>query len=238
MLSKPGLILQHGDDGPPARFGDWLRERGLPFDVHPIWHQPPPDPRDFAFVASLGSECSAAETDGWVPTEIAMLREAVAADIPVLGLCFGGQALSVALGGGIGVLEVPEIGWIAVDSLDPAIPDGPWLQYHRDYIELPPGALELARSPAGPAAFRYGRHLGLQFHPEADAELVDGWARIDPKLPEAGVTVQELAEQSAEFAPQALQQAYRLFDDWLETVVGLTPSRPPRPATGAGSVRR
>ena len=64
MLSKPGLILQHGDDGPPARFGDWLAERNLPFVVHPAWKQPPPDPRGFSFVASLGSERSAGETSG------------------------------------------------------------------------------------------------------------------------------------------------------------------------------
>src|SRR6516164_4003486 len=101
MLSKAGLILQHGADGPPARFGDWLGARGLAFEVHPVWEQPPPDPGEFSFVASLGSERSAGETDGWVPLEIAMLRDAVAADVPVLGLCFGGQALAVALGGAV-----------------------------------------------------------------------------------------------------------------------------------------
>jgi GMP synthase-like glutamine amidotransferase len=219
MLSKAGLILQHGADGPPARFGDWLRARGLPFEVHRADEQPPPDPREFSFVASLGSENSAGETDGWVPIEIAMLRDAVAADVPILGLCFGGQALAVALGGGVEQMEMPEIGWIPVESADPSIPAGPWLQYHHDRIMLPPGVGQLASSPAGPAAFRYGRHLGLQFHPEADAELVDLWARTDPKLADAGVTVQELAEQSAEFSGPALEQCYRLFDNWLESSV-------------------
>jgi GMP synthase-like glutamine amidotransferase len=218
MLSKAGLILQHGKDGPPARFGDWLHERGLAFEVHPIWERPPPDPREFSFVASLGSERSAAERDGWVATEISMLRDAVAADVPVLGMCFGGQALSIALGGGVEVMDAPEIGWIALRSSDPTIPDGPFLQYHHDRIELPPGARELARSPAGPAAFRYGRHLGLQFHPEADAELVDLWARLDTTLHEAGLTVQDLAEQSAAFSPPALAQAHRLFDHWIEMI--------------------
>lgn len=213
------MILQHGDDGPPARFGDWLRERGLAFEVHPVWKQPPPDPREYAFVASLGSEISAAETDGWVPMEIAMLREAAAAEVPVLGMCFGGQALAVALGGGVEVMETPEIGWIPIDVDDPDIPGGPWLQYHHDRIKLPPGARELARSPAAPAAFRHGRHLGLQFHPEADAELVDRWARIDARLSEGGVTVEDLAAQGAEFSPPALDHAHRLFDHWLRTAV-------------------
>jgi GMP synthase-like glutamine amidotransferase len=130
-------------------------------------------------------------------------------------MCFGGQALSVALGGGVEVMDMAEIGWVRLQSDDPAIPDGPFLQYHHDRIQLPPGAVQLARSPAGPAAFRFGRHLGLQFHPEADAELLHRWAVSDSRLHEGGVTVEELARQSAEFAQPALDQAFRLFDNWL-----------------------
>jgi GMP synthase-like glutamine amidotransferase len=219
MLSKPGLLLQHGEDGPPARFGQWLRRRRLEFVVHPAREVPPPDPREFAFVASLGSESSAAEPDGWVADEIAALRAAVEADVPVLGLCFGGQALSVALGGGIEVLEDPEIGWVPVASFDPLIPDGYWLQYHFDLMHLPPGGEPLARSPAGLAAFRHGRHLGLQFHPEVDADLLDLWARTDPKLPSTGITPEALAAQSEAHAAAALTHAFALFDGWLETLV-------------------
>lgn len=214
MLSKAGLILMHGDDGPPTRFGDWLRDRGLPFLVHRAWQDPLPDPREYAFVASLGSEHSVTERDGWVPDEVALLAEAVDADVPVLGLCFGGQALSAALGGGVDVLDAPEIGWIPVESGDPLVPAGHWLQYHFDLMRLPPGASELARSPAGLAAFRHGRHLGVQFHPEADGPLLDLWARADPKLASLGITPEDLAAQSAAYADPALEQAYRLFDAW------------------------
>jgi GMP synthase-like glutamine amidotransferase len=217
MLSKPGIVLQHGTDAPPARFGEWLRERAVPFVVHNVGVEPLPDPREHSFVVSLGSELSATDDDGWVPREIEVLGEAIAADVPVLGLCFGGQALSVALNGGIEVLPAPEIGWIAVHSDDDAIPAGPWLHYHSDLMRVPPGGRELARSPAGTAAFRHGRHLGLQFHPEADAALVDRWARADPKLPATGITPEELAAQSAAHAEAARILAYRLFDHWRST---------------------
>jgi GMP synthase-like glutamine amidotransferase len=219
MLSKPGVILQHGPDGPPLRFGDWLRDRDVPFEVHPMWEQPPPDAHAFSFVATLGSVHSATDTDDWVPSEIAMLRDAIGADIPVLGLCFGGQALSVALGGSVEKLDTPEIGWVALDVFDPLIPTGRWLQYHYDRILLPPGVRELARSPAGPAAFRKGRHLGLQFHAEADAELVHQWASHDPNLHTAGVTVEEVDRQGAEASGPALKQAFELFDRWLAGLV-------------------
>src|SRR5947209_3142465 len=187
MTSKPGLILQHGPSGPPARLAEWLDERGRPFITHHVWEDPVPDPDGFAFVVSLGSVHSATAVEpAWIPGEIAALRRAVEQDIPVLGLCFGGQALSVALGGGAGLLDKPEVGWIAVESFDQSVPTGPWLQYHSEQLRTPPGARELARSPAGPAVFRIGPHMGTQFHPEADAALVDVWARKDPDLSRAG----------------------------------------------------
>jgi GMP synthase-like glutamine amidotransferase len=216
-VSKPGLILQHGLDGPPARFAEWLTDRGIAFTVHHAEEPPAPDPRDHAFVASLGSEHSATESDGWVPGEIETLRQAVAADVPVLGLCFGGQALSLALGGGITTLPTPEIGWVAVHGDDGEIPSGPWLQYHFDLMQVPPGARELASSPAGVAAFRHGRHLALQFHPEADAALLAAWARSDPKLSATGITPEQLDAQSALHSEAARSQAFALFDRWRRT---------------------
>jgi GMP synthase-like glutamine amidotransferase len=218
--SKPGLILQHSDRGPPARFGDWLEEQHVPFVVHPVWKEPLPDPTRFAFVVSLGSRFSAiASEPGWIADEIAALRAAIEGDVPVLGFCFGAQALSVALGGGIDVLDRPEIGWIAVESFDDAVPAGPWLLFHSDQLRVPPGANELARSPAGPAVFMHGRHMGVQFHPEADAALADRWAQAHPELPEAGITQPELARQSEAHAGPARELAFRLFDAWSESAL-------------------
>jgi GMP synthase-like glutamine amidotransferase len=138
----------------------------------------------------------------------------------VLGFCFGAQALSVALGGGIELLERPEIGWIAVESFDPSVSTGPWLLFHSNQMRVPPGADELARSPAGPAVFRHGRHMGVQFHPEADAALAKRWGETHPELPEAGITQAELARQSEAHAEPAREQAFRLFDAWLAGPVG------------------
>lgn len=167
-------------------------------------------------MVSLGSEKSAAAIQPpWIPAEVATLRAAVAENVPVLGLCFGGQALSVALGGGSDPLDRPEIGWLEIESTDELVPSGPWLHYHFELMRLPPGARELARSPAGIAAFALGPHLGVQFHPEVDAQLVEHWARRDPKLPTVGVTAERLAADSVQHAPAARGPAFRLFDGWL-----------------------
>jgi len=217
----PGLVLQHGVLGPPGLLGEWLAARRIPYVVHEAWAGRLPDPAGFRFVVSLGSEQSVASSEpAWIPAELDAVRAAVASEVPVLGLCFGGQALSAALGGGVERLPRCEIGWIAVEPDAGAgadagrVPPGPWLHWHDDLLLVPPGARLLARSPAGPAAFGHGPHLGVQFHPEATPEIVDGWARADERLGDRGVTREELAEQAARHAAAARDAAFGLFDDW------------------------
>ena len=63
-----------------------------------------------------------------------------------------------------------------VDTIVPhLIPGGPWLTWQHDVITLPPAATLLAHNRLGPQAFRVGRHLGVQFHPEATPEALAGW---------------------------------------------------------------
>jgi GMP synthase-like glutamine amidotransferase len=211
--SKPGLILQHGPAGPPDILGEWLEERGIPYEVHHAWEAPPPPVEGRAFLASLGSPSSAVNgAPAWVAGELDAMRRAVAADVPVLGLCFGGQTLALALGGGLEPAPEPEIGWLSVESEDDSVPPGPWAQYHYEIIRLPPGARELARTPAGPAAFRAGPHTGTQFHPEVTPERMSIWARMAELPP--GITPELIDEQGARHGAAAREQAWRLFDGW------------------------
>ena len=94
---------------------------------------------------------------------------------------------------------------------------GPWAQYHYEVVSLPAGALELARSPVGPAAFRVGPHFGVQFHPEATSELMSKWVRADPNPP-PGVTPQLIDAQGGLYGSAARAQASRLFDGWWATI--------------------
>ena len=210
----PGLILQHAETGPPGRLGEWAELRGMPYRVHNSSQAAPEfDPREFAFIASLGSYHSVNEIElEWIAAEIDLLRRAVDADVPVLGLCWGGQALSVALGGTVGAAPFQEKGWVPVAGRDPEIPAGPWLHYHVEIFTVPEGAVELARSPAGPAAFRAGPHLGLQFHPEADAEMAGVWAAKDPDQTDDSRAA--LAEAGERWDRPARDLALTMFDAW------------------------
>jgi GMP synthase-like glutamine amidotransferase len=129
------------------------------------------------FAVALGSEQSV--VDGgrrWIRHELAWLREADAADVPILGICFGAQALAAVLGARVFRLPAPEIAWIEVESADPErVPTGPWLAWHEDGFELPAGAERLARNAFGEQAFRRGPHLAVQFHPEATAAIAAAW---------------------------------------------------------------
>ena len=221
LSSKPALIFQHGRLGPPVRVAEWLESRGLPYVVHHAGEDAPVAPEEFSFLVSLGSEASAAGSEpSWVPAEVAVLRRAVSAGVPVLGLCFGGQALSLALGGGIDRLARPEIGWFPIETVDgDAVPAGPWLMWHNEQMRVPPGGVELARSPAGPAAFVFGPHLGVQFHPEVDVERVQAWAERDEHLADVGLTPEDVVAESRQYAPGARDQAFAMFDRWLAGAV-------------------
>src|SRR6476661_5273663 len=119
---RPGLVLQHGATGPPDLLERWLRSRGLPYVVHRADRDPlPADVRGQAFVASLGSQHSrAGGGPGWGDEEVELLRGAVADGVPVLGLCFGGQALAAALGAPVRRAARGEVGWADVETDDPA----------------------------------------------------------------------------------------------------------------------
>ena len=222
---RPGLILQHGVDAPPALLAEWADSRGLEHDVHPAWREPlPPDPARYGWIATLGSEHTpgAEGAPAWVDAEIDFLRRALELDVPVLGLCFGGQALAIAAGGAVAPSEPPQIGWYEVSTDDPArIPPGPWLHYHYDQLSPPPGAEVVARAAAGPAAFAIGRSLGLQFHPESTVEIGGAWARMDAEqLERRGI------EPAFEAAPEtASADAMRLFDAWWDLAGGSEPAR-------------
>lgn len=132
-----------------------------------------------AHIVLLGSTCSVydeGEARGWIDEELAWLRRAGAAGVPVLGICFGAQMLATVFGGTVEHAERQEIGWVMVDSADPElVPPGPWLEFHHDRCQPPAGAAVLARNELGVQAYRLGRHLAVQFHPEVDGEQFRLW---------------------------------------------------------------
>jgi len=217
------LVIEHEPDIPGALVNDWLLARGAELDVYRIATEvrDAPDPREYDLIVTLGSECAAFDdTVAWVEPERRLLAAAADADVPVLGICFGGQLLARVLGGEARRAERREIAWLTVDSRDRSlIDDGPWLQWHSDTFTVPPGAELLAAGAVGPAAFVLGRCLGLQFHPEVTPELVEAWvAGSGAELEREGVDPERLIAESREHDAGNRARALALFDRFVTRV--------------------
>jgi GMP synthase-like glutamine amidotransferase len=228
---RPGLILQHGPTSPPGLFGEWAQSRELPAEVHETFGDADapyegagntvmPDIDGRTFVCCLGSKHSPIDRElPVVAATIDLIARAVEQDVPVLGLCYGGQVLSDVLGGVVEPAPKEEIGWHMIESDDPAqVPEGPWLEWHYQRFTLPPGAHELARSAVGVQAFTSGPHLATQFHPESTIEIVTHWARSDhERLVSLGITdAEQQLEAGRTGAATARSNAFRLFDFFWE----------------------
>jgi GMP synthase-like glutamine amidotransferase len=216
-VSAAALVLEHDQDAPAGLLGAWARERGVALDVVPAG-APIPDPATRPFVVSLGAEGSAYDdTLPWLAAERAALDRALAVGVPILGICFGGQHLARALGGVVAPADRAEVGWLDVESLAPdVVPNGPWLQWHRDCFTVPPGAELLARSPVCAQAFGLGPHLGVQFHPEVTPAIALDWGTSYPgSVLEGGTTLAAVRAGGEAHAAGARVRAHALFDAFL-----------------------
>lgn len=231
------LLVCNDGDSDPGFVGARLEHHGFTIER---WHReehrgwPELDRADLVFL--LGSEWSVywehvAEP---VEQEAALVRAAVERGVPVLGICFGAQLVAHALGGPASVRrsEVPEVGWYEIESdLPDVIAPGPWLQWHYDVLTVPPGAEELARSAVGPQAYRIGRTLAVQFHPEVDAGIVGRWAggeAGEAELRRLGLERAELLARTARETVRSRGESDTLVDWYLATVAA-APLGPPPP---------
>lgn len=220
------LVIQYDGDAPAGLISTWLGERGIEERVRRVSGDGGrlPDPRDYELIVPLGSEAAAYDDAvPWLADQLTMLRQAVEADVPVLGICFGSQLLARALGGEAMRNAAPEIGWVRIDSDDPdLIGEGPWMEWHYDTFTAPPGARLIARSAAGPQAYTIGRSLGVQFHPEVTVGIVADWVAdgVD-QLARAGLDPERLLAETRELDAGNRERAWRLLDAFVERVAGV-----------------
>jgi len=211
---KRVIVVRHHDIDSAGFIADAFEARGAELSVHLFPDDGPLPALDGAdHIVVLGAVSSVNDPDSWIAEELDWLRRADQVGVPVLGICFGAQALCAALGGRVEAMERREIGWQMVDSPDhDLIPAGPWLEFHSDRC-LPPSATSLRASTAAAVqAFRIGRHLAVQFHPEVDGPQLKRWldAHTDPDATSLGIDPDQFLADTIREEPAARQRADRL----------------------------
>ena len=186
------LSVSHGPSVPGGMFDDVAEAAGHELErwVVPLGGAPQPAASYGAIMVFGGSMHPDQDArHAWLEREEKFLQDALAHDVPVVGVCLGAQMLARAAGAWVGPAPEPEIGWFEVE-LTPEGRDDPVLgvlppridtfQWHSYTFSLPERGTELARSALCSQAFRVGeRAWGLQFHAEVTLGIVRVWTTED-----------------------------------------------------------
>lgn len=224
----PRVACLHHLDEPVTGFaGRALREAGIELDERRLPQgDPVPALEEVDGIVTFGGLQSArdAEAYDYLSAELDLLGDAAAKDVPVFGVCLGGQMLARALGAEVRRMPRSMVTW-REPSLLPAAADDPvfsrWpsnaptLHWHEDEFDLPPGGVELMqRGGPGVEAFRCGTCAwGIQFHAEADGATYERWCDTaeTEELEEAGVTREEVRASGAARMAEQERAAMALF---------------------------
>ncbi|WP_395244553.1 glutamine amidotransferase [Agromyces sp. MMS24-K17] len=179
-------------------------------------------------VVVLGGDEGAYEGDvhAYIADEIAFLRERVAAERPVFGVCLGAQLLAAAMDAPVRKGPRKEVGYLEVVPTEAGdrspvrhFRGVPVVQWHGDTFDLPEGVTHLASSAQyGNQAFSRGDWLlAVQFHPELTDDMHEDWVqRWGDELPEYGHTRDSLRADRARYSPQMQDASRRLLGEYLE----------------------
>lgn len=231
---KPVAILRHAPVEGPAYFATYLEKRNIPFEVIKIdaGAPVPATATAYAGLCFMGGPMSVNDKLPWIPQVLALIRDAVARDVPVIGHCLGGQLMAKALGAAVTRNPVKEIGWGRVDVLDHPqaqhwLGDGlrAFLAYHwhGETFAIPEGATRIMGSAwCANQAFVLGPHFAMQCHVEMTADMIRAWCRAWAAEVEslAGQveSVQTPAEMEEGIAEKLRGQnlvADRIYDRWV-----------------------
>lgn len=232
---KPIAILEYDRDNGPAYFAEYLRGEKIPVEHLRVDHETPV-PQSIAPYAGLclmGGSPSVNDALPWIGEVLALTREAIANDVPVIGHCLGGQLLAKALGGVVSNSPEPEIGWgdCEVENSESArewfgkVREFPAFQWHFETFSIPDQATRILRGAnCENQAFVFGPHIGFQPHIEVDERVIKLWAGKDRVLLKqlSGSGVQAYATMLKEMKkklPLMRAVTQHVYGAWLANVL-------------------
>lgn len=229
-MSRTVLIIQHAEPEPPGLIASVLAERGYTCRIIQTHrHEPlPATLGDAVGLVVMGGPMGVYDQAEFphLAGELHLLQAAVAAQLPVLGVCLGSQLLAAALGARVYPGPVKELGWYPVQLSAAGAHDPLWqgeaaaftaLVWHGDVFDLPTGATLLASTTqVAHHAFRFGpKAYGLLFHLEATpAQLAGMCSAFAGELASAGVSGAHLQAAGAAHWPALLPLGRRVVGRW------------------------
>ncbi len=241
MAFSPISILQHTTDEGPGLLGEVLRERQLEMRVFRTFHgEPVPTSLEgSSALVVLGGPMGVYETAAhpWLEDELSLIRTALRAHVPVLGICLGSQLLAACLGSTVAPSGDLELGFASVTLSEAAESDPLFstlpktfepLHWHGDIFTLPRGATPLARSARTEhQAFRLGSAWGALFHLECTPEQVASMCRAFPEdLARAGLSEPDLRSAAVHALARIRAPARAFFEAFVDVVLGTSPAQP------------
>jgi GMP synthase (glutamine-hydrolysing) len=227
------LILQHVPPEPPGRIRDALEAHACSHHTVRIFRDDPvPETLNADGLVVMGGPMGVGDIDErpHLRQEMALIEQALRADLPVLGICLGSQLLAHALGATVYPGSEKEIGWHEVTltgnaETDPLFqdvaPSFTAFHWHGDVFDLPNGAVPLARSAQTKhQAFRYGEHAyGLLFHLEVTPSIVDGMTRaFADELAAEGLDGAAIRNAASTHVDTLAEIADTVFGKWAQRI--------------------
>jgi GMP synthase-like glutamine amidotransferase len=232
---QPVAIFRHSPTEGPGYFAIFLEQHGIPWRLIGLdeGEAVPATAGDFSGLCFMGGPMSVNDPLPWIEPVCALIRDAVANEVPVIGHCLGGQLMSKALGGEVTRNAVKEIGWSEAGSEDHTIARhwlgsyagkiGTIFQWHGETFSLPPGASRLlANRYCANQMFALGPHLGMQCHVEMTPEMIATWC--EQWADEAIATADQESVQNPETMLQEItgrlpvmrQLSDQLYSVWIQ----------------------
>ena len=228
---KPVAIFRHVAHEGPGHLGDFLDSHNVSWDLITVdsGKAIPASPDAWSGLVFMGGPMSVNDDLPWIPSSLELIRCAVAADIPVLGHCLGGQLMAKALGGTITRNPVKEIGWgeaRTTDAPEAAVWFGelrafPAFHWHGETFSIPDGAVRILETPwCAQQGFALGKHLALQCHVEMTPAMIQEWCEVgadeiasanSPAVQPADIILAETSDK----LPAMTQVADQLYARWL-----------------------
>jgi GMP synthase (glutamine-hydrolysing) len=235
-LMRKVLVFQHVAHEILGTLNPLLKNRGfriryVNFDRHPNTE---PSVEKYDGLVVLGGNMGVYEAESYphIKVEMKLIEQALAKNIPVLGICLGAQILAHVLGSEVRKSGEKEIGWYDLHLTDAGRQDPLFahfrksekvFQLHGDTFDVPKTAEHLASSDICPGqAFRYGeKAYGIQFHLEVDRGMIERWLKnpVNKKeLDESGgkFDVHRIMADTEARIERSLEVSRLTFQNWIE----------------------